>query len=229
MLWATKVAGRPNSYYREQDILYWADRWGIPHPEGADNAEFDRAYLAAMRREGEANTGVFGIRIMWSSIESAAKRLARAGGANIELAQLLNATFGRILYVHVTRENKIAQAVSRLRAEQSGVWHLSADGSILEGTDKPNAVSYDQHRLAQYVSDLHADDAEWDKFFEDNSIEPLRLTYEMTTSNPQNALVQVLSALKLDPVIASSIPVATAKMGDQKSQEWIERFRREKS
>ncbi len=68
MLAATGVAGLPNSYFREQDVSHWAGAWGVQHPHGTDDTDFDRSYASAMRREASAGTGVFGLRLMWAAL-----------------------------------------------------------------------------------------------------------------------------------------------------------------
>jgi hypothetical protein len=44
MLAATGVAGRPNSYFRQEDVEAWADAWGVPHLQGIEDPGFDRDY-----------------------------------------------------------------------------------------------------------------------------------------------------------------------------------------
>jgi LPS sulfotransferase NodH len=227
MLAATGVAGRPNSYFGAEYIEVWADDWGVPHPQGIEDAGFDRAYLAAMRREGSAGTGVFGLRLMWASVAEASRRLSRALGTERGLAQSLEAAFGPVLYVHVSRDDKVAQAISRLRAEQSGLWHLAADGSVLEGTASPRPVAYDEARIAELVAELESDEAAWRAFFAGRGITPLRLVYEEVAADPTAALVRILVALGLDPDPARRTPVQTAKIADEESRMWAERFRRE--
>ena len=227
MLWASRVAGRPNSYFRKQDVAQWADTWGVPRPHGVDNAEFDRAYLAAMIRHGTAETRIFGLRIMWASMGDAAERLARASGPHLDMGQQFALAFGQPLYVHVTRRDKVAQAISRLRAEQSGVWHLLADGNILEGTQQPQAVAYDRDRIAGFVAELMEHDAAWEKFFAARQIEPLCLEYEATAADPQAALRTILKRLGHGAEIADIVSVPTAMMRDDTSVEWARRFRLE--
>jgi LPS sulfotransferase NodH len=227
MLAATSVAGRPNSYFRQEDVEAWADAWGVPHPQGIEGPEFDRDYLSAMRREGSAGTGVFGLRLMWASVAEASRRLSRALGADRDLTVSLKAAFGPVLYVHVSRDDKVAQAISRLRAEQSGLWHLAADGSVLEGTTSPRSVAYDGARIAELVVELGRDEAAWRAFFEARGIVPLRLVYEDVAADPTAALARILVALGLDPDTARRTPVKTAKIADEESRLWAERFRRE--
>ena len=227
MLGATGVAGRPHSYFRQEDIADWAEAWGVQHPRNTDSSGFDRAYLPAMRREGSAGTGVFGLRLMWESVDEAANRLNRALGTDQDIGRSLEAAFGPTLYVHVSRNDKIAQAVSRVRAEQSGIWHRSADGSVLEGAEVAQPVSYDGARIAELVRKLQSDDVAWSNFFEERRIRPLRLVYETVTADPNAAVESILSALGLDPDIARRIPVRTAKLADKESTLWVQRFRQE--
>ena len=227
MLWATRAAGRPNSYFREQDIASWADAWHVLHTEGRETAQFDHAYLQAMLREGRADTGVFGVRIMWASMQDTLRRLRRANQHDGDARTQFALAFGNPLFIHVSRQDKVAQAVSRLRAEQSGVWHLNADGSILEGAQAPGALVYDRDRLAGFIRELKEHEAAWNKFFTQNGIEPLRLEYETTTAAPKQALRQILVQLGVDPGKAEMVPVPTAKMADGLSADWIRRFRDE--
>jgi LPS sulfotransferase NodH len=121
LLKATGVAGRPNSYFRIQNRAGWALEWGVPRTGFASDEGFERAYLAAMRRVAAADTGVFGLRLMWGSTTEMFAQLARRYPDLADGPARLAAAFGPPLYIHVSRQDKIAQAVSRLRAEQGGL------------------------------------------------------------------------------------------------------------
>lgn len=228
MLARSGLAGRPHSYFREPDIAYWAEQWGVALSDGIETAAFDRAYLAAMREAGSAGTGIFGLRIMYSSLVHARLRLERATGTQGEVAELLQAAFGPLLYIHLSRGDKLGQAVSLVRAEQTGLWHLNADGSVLEGGREQPEPVYDGVRIGVVLDELESDDRAWERFFAEQGIAPLRLTYEGVTAAPQRALGEIFAALGLDPVAAETIAVPTAKMADAVSREWVERFRRER-
>lgn len=225
MLAATGVAGRPGSFFREPDVEHWADRWDVAHPDGTATAEFNRQYIAAMLRGGRAGTDIFGLRIMWGSVASAASRFDAAFGNGADITERFDTAFGRPLYIHLSRNDKLAQAISLLRAEQSGLWHLAADGSVLEGEAIQAPVTYDEARIAALVEERTSDDAAWTGFFVDRGIEPLRLTYESISANPPAALAEVLAALGLDPAITATVAVPTAKIADATSTAWAERYR----
>ena len=229
MLAASGVAGRPHSFYRQESILHWADRWGVPHPHGVETPAFDRAYMDAMLWAGRGDTEIFGLRLMAASVADAARRLDRVAGGEGAVTQRFAEAFGPVLYIHLSRGDKIAQAVSLLRAEQSGLWHLAADGSVLEGAEELQPMVYDGDRIATLVREITNDDVAWGAFFAAHGIAPLRLTYESVTSDPQAALAEVLAALGQDAEIARTIVVPTAKMASGTSRQWAEKFRRDRS
>lgn len=224
MLATTGVSGCPNSYFRTQNIAEWAEHWGVPVATSAD--DFNANYLAAMVRVGTNKTGVFGLRLMWGNVADAEAMLSRQYGAR-PIPELFEAAFGKVLYIHLSRDDKVAQAISLVRAEQSGLWHLAADGSVFEGVATPQPNHYDGPRIAEVVAELDHDDAAWHEFFANHQIAPLRLTYDGVTADPQAALATVLAALGRDPAVAQSVPVGTRKMGDGTSRQWAEQFRRE--
>lgn len=226
MLAATGVAGCPNSYFRTQNIAEWAKDWGVPAATSANDPAFDANYLAAMVREGTRGTGVFGLRLMWGSVADAKAMLSRVYGVHA-VPELFEHAFGKTLCIHLSREDRLAQAISLVRAEQSGLWHLKADGSVFEGVATPQPNHYDGARIAAVVDELERDDTAWNAFFAVHQIEPLRFTYNGVTADPQGELAKVLSALGRDPAVAKDVPVATRKMGDGVSQQWAEQFRRE--
>ena len=72
----TRIAGRPNSYFRREDISWWAEQFDVSAAEWRNEHEFDRAYLAAVLRQGAGGTRIFGLRLMWESVADLSKRLA---------------------------------------------------------------------------------------------------------------------------------------------------------
>ena len=227
LLASTGVAGRPHSYYRNEDVSYWSELWGVPQPHQPGNAAFESAYLAAMIREGTAGTGIFGLRLMWSSVADASRRLDAIAGDRAEVAARFARAFGSTLYIHLSRQYKLAQAISLIRAEQSGLWHRAADGAERERTAPHQTPSYDGRRIAEVLNELRTDDAAWTDFFSTHGISPLRLTYETLTANPKQAVAAVLSALGQDPQASERILVQTSKLADADSLEWADRYRLE--
>lgn len=227
LLASTRVAGKPHSYYRDEDASYWAELWGVPLPQRLNDAEFERAYLAAMIREGTAETGVFGVRVMWSSVADASRRLDAIEGDHADVTDRFAKAFGSTLYIHLSRQDKLAQAISLIRAEQSGLWHRAADGTERERTASHQTPVYDSHRIAEVSRELQNDDVAWTSFFATRGIRPVRLVYEMFTAAPRTTVTEILSTLGQDPQASERMVVQTSKLADADSLEWAERYRRE--
>lgn len=223
----TGVAGRPQSFFRPANVVEWADAWGVSRGDGIESVDFNRRLLAAMRREGGAYAGAFGLRLMWDHLPEAARRLASALGHEGDPALLLSEAFGPPLWIHLSRADTVAQAVSRLRAERTGLWHRAADGTVIEEVPPTGPVAYDYRRIAEIETELRHDEAAWSTFFATRGIVPLALTYESIAANPRIAVAAILEALCLDPASAADVPIPTARLADDVSRAWIDRFRRE--
>lgn len=228
LLAGTGVAGRPASFYREQSIPGLARRLGVSESGPHDGAAFDRAYLDAVVREGTGDSGLFGLRLMWGSVAGLSRRLDDLlPGLPTDKARFERA-FGSLACLHLEREDKVAQAVSRLKAEQTGLWHRAADGSERERTGPAQPPVYDANRLRALLEEVEHDEAAWDAWFGANGISPLHLTYEALAVDPQGELARVLAWLGLDPSRADGVPVTSSKMADAMSLEWASRFRAER-
>lgn len=199
----------------------------MPQPHQFDDAAFERAYLAAVIREGTAGTGTFGLRLMWSSVADASRRLDAMEGDRADVAARFAKAFGPTLYIHLSRQDKLAQAISLIRAEQSGLWHRSVDGTERERTAPHQTPIYDASRIAEATSELQNDDAAWTGFFSARGLTPLRLSYETLTAAPETALREILSALGQDPEASERMLVQTSKLASAESLEWADRYRSE--
>ena len=132
LLSGTGIAGQPHSYYRREDILDYARTWGVSSPDVIGDEAFERTYLEAVRRAGAAQTGIFGLRLMWSSVAELSARLSAIHPDRLDDSVRFELAFGKPLYIHLSRRDKVAQAVSLLKAKQSGLWHRAADGTERE-------------------------------------------------------------------------------------------------
>ncbi|MER8434046.1 Stf0 family sulfotransferase [Mesorhizobium caraganae] len=153
LLASTRMAGDPHSFYRRQDVAEWAGEWALPHPDTMSAHDFDVAYLQAAIRAGKGGTAIFGLRLMRENLDVLSAILDGIFPAlPSDKARFENA-FGRVLYIHLSRENKLAQAVSLIKAEQTGLWHIAPDGTEIERVAPPQEPRYDferiQHELAK--------------------------------------------------------------------------------
>ena len=226
MLAASGVAGVPDSYLASKFVPWWAGEWGLPSQEAAGEA-FWPAYLEKALKVGRGGTGVFGLRLMREDLEAALAVLDGLWPGLPDDRARFEQAFGPVLFLHLSREDKLAQAVSLVKAQQTGLWHIAPDGREVERLAPPAPPVYDFARLAAEVARLEAFDAAWEPWFAAQGIEPLRLRYETVAQDPATAVEAVLRGLGVTVPDLSALKPAVAVLADEVSAEWIRRYREE--
>lgn len=222
LLWQTRVAGKPNSFFRPASFADWCDFWEVPR---VDADTFDASYLQTALERGSDETGTFGLRIMWDNMPAMITRLRvlRGGASDTET---LNAAFGPCQFIHLSRDDKVAEAVSLAIAEQTGLWHRNADGTDRENFGHSDAPIYDDAHIAHELNGLEAEAAGWADWFAANRIRPHRVTYEALAKAPLAQLAAILSFLGKDPALADTATPGTQKLATQRNRDWAARFRK---
>lgn len=227
LLAATGIAGRPESYFHAPSVESWAAELSQPPERVGDELAFLRAVVDAAIAEGTAGTGFFGLRLQRHSFAFFTAQLARLHpGPGSDRARF-EAAFGRTLFIHLTRADKLAQAVSIVKAEQSGLWHRAADGSELERLKPHQDPVYDGAAIRRHRDEMLAMDRQWRDWFAQQDIAPLSLTYDALAADPRATLARVLGALGLDERVAGGVAIGVRKLSDDTSRAWMERFQAE--
>ena len=224
LLAGTGVAGRPESYFRRESIPSYYREFGL---QEKDAPRINRAYLDAVIQEGTGDTGVFGLRIMWETLGELSVVLHEIFPGLSSDAARLEQAFGPILFVHLTRADKIAQAISLIKAEQTGLWHRYSDGGERERTAPSRSAIYDRGLIAEKANALAASDAGWRDWFARQNIEPVRIAYENLGTDPKAELAEILNGLGQDTKIADRAQIISAKMADAESADWAAKYLRE--
>jgi LPS sulfotransferase NodH len=224
MLKSTGKVGDPHSFFREENIADWAEGWnldegGLP---GTDVPSKD--YLARAIESGRNGSSVFGLRLMHESLKGLLDYLrAISPPATSDRADLESA-FGPLLYIHLQRDDSLGQAISLLRAEQTGLWHKAPDGSDIERLPSTRAAGCDFKAIQNYVGNFEAQKAAWTTWFEEQRISPLSVSYDDLTANPQSVLLEVCKALDVDISEIGHIETPTAKLRDSTNAEWTRMY-----
>jgi LPS sulfotransferase NodH len=106
-------------------------------------------------------------------------------------------------WIHITRRDVVAQAVSLHIAEGSGRWHLRQDEAHL-----PSAavdVPYDFLAILYKVMSLLANDANWRTYFEVMGLEAVQVEYEALLDDPGAQLRRVAAHLDEDPALFADV------------------------
>lgn len=214
MLAATGVAGDPHSYFHRPDIRDWAR--GLHLPDSASLEDI----LGAVK--STARGGLTGIRVQSHSFPFLMDTLSAYGPTDPDR---IRAAFGPTRFLWLRRTDKLAQAVSLLRAEQTGLWHRNADGTDLERLQPDRKDGYDAQAITDQINAFQAADKAWLNWFADHGITPWSVTYETLVDDPQTTLQLILKHLGQDGAIADMTPIQTARLADATSADWIARYR----
>ncbi|MBO9424226.1 sulfotransferase [Labrenzia sp. R4_1] len=220
----TGVAGHPKSYFHKSDLGDWASYLGVSLSAETGELGQIRLLVDAAIEQGTANTGLFGLRLQRHSFDFFFRQLRTLCLDEPTDKDRLEAVFGRTLFVHLTRPDKLSQAVSYVKAQQSGLWHRAADGSELERLSPPADPVFDFEALKDCRDQFIQFDRDWNDWFAEQAIEPLRLSYDDLCADPQTELKRVLTALDLPPSAADPVQPGVAKLADSINADWIKRF-----
>lgn len=98
-------------------------------------------------------------------------------------AGLLDQAIDRGLFAFMSREDRLAQAISWDIARQTERWT-----SAMAGTLPDEALVFKPSRLDQCMADIEEQNREFETFFAANGIEPVRVQYERLVRDPQETL-----------------------------------------
>ncbi len=228
LLTETGIAGRPDSFFRLQSRRWWAEHLNVSTEKWTSVNAFDQHFLSAVLQEGTGQTSAFGMRLMWRDFDSLLKELNSIYPGIANDKAKLSAAFGPPQFIHLSREDKVAQAVSRLKAEQSGLWHINADGTERERLSPEFSPVYDAQVISDLVLEYERHDTAWNNWFAQQDIKPLHIKYEELAIDPPTTLAKILSAIGLDPTVAKTAQPNTKRMANKESYEWVSRFRSDK-
>lgn len=224
LLAATEVAGVPDSYFMRDVDPVWVWAWGLPERGDLSDAAYGAAYLAAVIRAGTAETGVFGLRLMRENLDGLLRVIdAVYPGLASDVARL-RAAFGEVLFVHLSRADKLAQAVSLIKAEQSGLWHIAPDGEELERLSPPAEPQYDFGRIGAMVAELQGYDDAWQHWFAVEGIAPLQIGYDSLAADPVAEVARICADLGVAVPVAGRLRPGVGKLADATNAAWVRQF-----
>ena len=128
--------------------------------------------------------------------------------------------FGPMKYIVLTRRDRVRQAVSWARAEQTKRWFSSRPEQA-----KPK---YDFARIVHAHAQIVNEERQWNEYLSEHGIEPLRLVYEDFVLNYRSTLVDILSFLELPAsTVATLSQPDPEKQSDHLNAAWAAQYCRD--
>lgn len=227
LLRAAGDAGFPGSHFHEPSLEKWLEYYGYRRGQFSTRKSALKAVLHSAIEHGRGESDIFALRLQRHSFDFFTEQLKTLYPSLPDDLSRIEAAFGNTLFVHLTRENKLEQAISYVKAKQSGLWHMAPDGTELERLSEPKDPFYDAEAIAAQLALSQRMEAEWEAWFAKEQIKPLRVTYGELSAAAFSTLQRVRKAIGLKGELRDDIPPPTAKLADATNQEWADRFRSE--
>ena len=198
-MWSSNSMGIPMEYFNKVFVPLLSSRWESGSLSG---------YLQDLVARRTDRTGAFGIKTHWAQLVHFHAEYRREQGLpslSLVNSEIVCREYGRFLsdafpgtcYIHITRLNRIRQAVSWYVGSLSGEWALREGQEV---SQKRTFVPYNFDALLRYLLALDAAEACWREFFRINGITPITIVYEELEKHYEEGMKNLMAAVDLPPV-----------------------------
>jgi trehalose 2-sulfotransferase len=213
----TSLAPQPREWFAEvedESILRLLD----PLDEGKPDTAPAVIWRDYVRTVGTTPNGVWGGKLMWNQTPLL---LERAAGLPNRSGEGLKAAIRDVIgsepvLIHVYRPDVVAQAVSFWLAVQTRVWQGSPDPI------RDSRAEYHPRAIAHIVKILRAQEEGWRRWFDEEEIAPIEVSYPTLCCELSQVVDNILEALGLEPRL--ELEPALKRQADQRSEEWVARY-----
>ena len=220
---STGVLGQPNEYFIKPIDLWYANKNKSNVVEIINEIPF----------KSSSSNGVQAVKIMSNQIDPIGAILNKvnlASGKN-NLDCFFN-YFSDFTFVRVARIDQVAQAVSRIMAKNTGIYHYldPAKSSLRLGRSSPrerneSGIEYSHDLIQTNINDIMAEEKTMENYLQMYSIDPLKIIYEDSIAS-RSYINEIASRLGIPP-ISILAERGIKKVGGSISQSWIARFKQE--
>ncbi len=218
--------GAPLEYFHRGFRPAFERRW---RTRGIDE------FRATLHRRRTAPSGVFSAKLFWVDVQEIAlevdpERFQVLWGAPAEHLTdetyreawtVLEPLFPNPIFVHLTRRDRLRQAVSQIVAQQTGLWRsipeLGADLGEQEAT-------YDRERIGYLMGLADFVNTHWTRFFAAVGAIPYKITYEDLSRDYFGTVAGLFQHLGRSGAVA---PARLRRQSDGITESFVLRFLRE--
>ncbi len=210
---STNALGEPREFFNRPRYERLIERWGLPR------GDLD-AYISKLLEKTASPNGVLAVKLMVRHLDI----LTKEGMLPPEPGRLRNLTkhFGDVVVIKLLRKDKLRQAISLTKAQQTGKW-----GVLKEQTAEP---FYDREALIANLVRIVEDEAMWERELEASELTPsITIDYEDIPPAREELLLEIAELLEL-PDAAEIVAnrdredVKLQKQSDSLTEEWYDRF-----
>ena len=194
----TGIAGAPAEFFHPDKMAALRERWGV---ETLDD------YVRELLARKTSPNGVFGAKAHLGQWKPA------FGGADPRTV------FPGVQLVFITRQDRLRQAISWVRAFQTRKW-ADQDRPRVE---RPPVFDYDD--ITRLLMRIDREEDDWEALFARYGIEPQRVVYEEFVAARDETVRAVLDGLGIEVPAGFDLPAPVlGQQADELSDEWVERY-----
>ncbi|HZU14541.1 MAG TPA: Stf0 family sulfotransferase [Chloroflexota bacterium] len=213
----TGVAGHPEEYFNRLTGAYVGD----PLWKQEENSVHGHEYFERVLAWGTTPNGVFALKVAASHLEvmDSTLRLMLPDN-NGTLHERIAAAVPNAKYLLVTRRDKVKQAVSLVKAKQTGRW-------MARRSERPqkHRVAYNFHLIDSAVREILDEEAYWARYFARAGIMPHCIVYEDLVLDTPRALRGVMEYLNISLPRDFILPASRlSRQADEVSASWVQRY-----
>ena len=132
---------------------------------------------------------------------------------------LISRHFDEVKWVFQTRDDILAQAISRYIGSVTGSW------SSIQRADAKQEVVYDREEILKQVEFLLDMETGWKRYFAINRIRPSRISYEQLVRSLPSKIQQICKLMKTEsPIDTDTIELNLKKQASGKNEQWAQQL-----
>ncbi len=223
----TGIAGNPDEYFITDKTGQLENKQGnIAELYGEQSLESFHKLVLSL---GSTPNGVFGIIIQWDYLHHIFANFRQLPQyQHLSDRALLDALFYNPKYFWLKRQDKVRQAISWVKAHQTGEWALEKNQPPVQ-SHLGASLAYDFNLIDQNVKRFVNTDKAWESFFQINQIEPFVVVYEALAQSFEETSLILLDNLGIPhPQEINFLNRKWQKQANTINDTWVRKYRWQK-
>ena len=210
---STGLAGAPGEFFGSNPTWTGIQPW---------DASGVVEYVAELMQRFSTPNGVFGAKLMWPQLIALTHQLRLLPEyRDVRACELPAAVFPNLHVIYLTRRDKLRQAISYLKAWQTGIWLVRQKAAPTTWRE----TRFDRAGIEHALLRLNGWEGLWETYFQGCGVHPLRLVYEELIEAFEETTIGVLKHLGIP--LPTEIVVRAPRIvrqADAQSEEWVRRY-----
>lgn len=218
---------------RNTGVMGEPEEWFVPWSVTKSNINWQEAFEGVMRRASGPN-GRRAIKVMANQLAPVEACLSTFMTSSLDgLFPVFAEAFKDWVFIKLTRQDVVSQAISRVMSRQTGVNHATGKaednhfaGNLKRGYDPDynQKTVYDYESISEEVNAIILENLAWQRFFETNNIDATELFYEDICDDPE---MRYLDVIAIKSSILETFPRGKrklVKLSNDRNIEWRDAF-----